>query len=77
MLAANLVTQYMEFVAYHGKSYLTAEEFAVRAALYFQTDDLINAHNATESSFTLGHNKFSDYTEAERSSMLGGRAPTQ
>jgi len=57
----------------HGKSYLTLEEFATRQALYSETDALIKAHNATESSFTLGHNKFSDYTEHERSQMLGGK----
>merc|ERR1712216_363678 len=30
-----------------------------------------NEHNATESSFKLGHNKFSDFTDYERSQLLG------
>ena len=38
-----------------------------------QTDDLIKAHNATESSFKLGHNQFSDYTDYERKQILGGK----
>jgi len=68
-----VATQYMEFLTFHGKSYLTIEEFETRHALYQQTDELIKAHNATESSFKLGHNKFSDYTHHERTQMLGGK----
>ena len=51
-----VAAQYMEYMTFHGKSYLTLEEFAVRQELYKQTDDLIKAHNATDSSFKLGHN---------------------
>jgi len=68
-----VAVQYMEYLTFHGKSYLTMEEFAVRQELYKQTDDLIKAHNATDSPFKLGHNAFSDYTEHERTQMLGGR----
>ena len=63
---AAMATQYMQYVAEHGKSYITAEEFAIRKALYIQTDAIIEAHNETESTFKLGHNKFSDFTDAER-----------
>jgi len=63
----------MEYLTLHGKSYITADEFHARKALYMETDALIKAHNETDSSFKLGHNKFSDYTEHERSQMLGGR----
>jgi len=69
----SVASQYMEYLTLHGKSYLTAEEFATRKELYRQTDDLIKAHNASESSFKLGHNRFSDYTDYERSQMLGGK----
>ena len=78
MLAPELsamATQYMGYVAMHGKHYITSEEFEIRKALYIQTDAVIEAHNETESSFKLGHNKFSDYTEAERKMMLGGLPP--
>jgi C1A family cysteine protease len=68
---AAMATQYMQYVAEHGKSYITAEEFAIRKALYIQTDAIIEAHNETESSFKLGHNKFSDYTDAERARLTG------
>jgi C1A family cysteine protease len=70
-----LGTQYMQYLALHSKSYITTEEFEVRKALYTQTDAVIEEHNATESSFKLGHNKFSDFTEMERTAMLGYIAP--
>ena len=76
MLAPSLYqvsTEFMTYLSLHGKSYLTMEEFEARKALYMQTDELIKAHNATESSFTLGHNQFSDYTEHERKQLQGGR----
>jgi len=74
MLAAPLAamaTQYMQYVAEHGKSYITSEEFAIRKALYIQSDAIIVAHNETESSYKLGHNKFSDWTDAERARLTG------
>jgi len=72
MLATQAVaTQFMEYVSIHGKSYITLAEFQARQALYADTDALIKAHNATDSTFELGHNKFSDYTEAERKAMTG------
>ena len=63
---AAMATQYMQYVAHYGKSYITAEEFEIRKALYIQTDAIIEAHNETESSFKLGHNLFSDFTDHER-----------
>jgi hypothetical protein len=63
----------MEYLTLHGKSYLTMEEFEARKALYIETDELIRNHNATESSFTLGHNAMSDYTEYERKALCGGK----
>ena len=69
---AAMASQYMQFLVLHGKSYITREEFELRKALYIQTDAIIEAHNETDSSFKLGHNKFSDYTDHERSRLLGG-----
>ena len=68
-----IATKYMEYLAAHGKSYLTYEEFQARKDLFEKTDILINTHNAkSESSFTLGHNHLSDATEYERQALLGG-----
>ena len=61
----------MMYLAEHGKSYLATAEFETRKALYADTDKLINEHNATDSSFKLGHNKFSDFTDHERTQILG------
>merc|ERR1712226_8720 len=58
-------------------SYITNEEFAARKALYMETDRLVKEHNATDSKFKLGHNKFSDFTDYERSQLLGYIAPTE
>ena len=71
----SVASQYMGYLAEHGKSYITNEEFTARKALYMETDRLVNEHNATESSFKLGHNKFSDFTDYERSQLLGYIAP--
>ena len=68
-----IASQYMEYLTLHGKGYLTLDEFHARQGLYKQTDDLIKAHNATDSSYELGHNAFSDYTEYERTQILGGK----
>ena len=68
-------TQFLGYVSQHGKSYITLEEFEARQALYMQTDELIREHNATNSTFTLGHNKFSDFTEAERKQLTGYNGP--
>ena len=69
--AQAMAIQYMQYVAKYGKSYLTTEEFAARQSLYAETNAMIMAHNETESSFKLGHNAFSDFTEHERSQLTG------
>ena len=68
---ANMASQYMQYVAYWGKSYITTEEFEIRKALYIQTDAIIEAHNETDSRFKLGHNQFSDWSPEEYKSLLG------
>ena len=49
-------SQFVTYLALHGKSYATMEEFQARKSLYEQSDKLIQAHNSSESSFKLGHN---------------------
>jgi hypothetical protein len=72
---AAMATQFMEYVIINNKSYITSEEFAARKDLWKKTDDFIKEHNASGSKFTVGHNQFSDWTDHERSSMLGYIAP--
>ena len=74
MIGLQLYQPYAEFMTYlslHGKSYITMEEFEARRSLFEQSDELIKAHNSSESSFKLGHNQFSDWTDFERSKLTG------
>ena len=63
--------EFMEYLTLHGKSYVTMEEFETRRSMYLQIDELIKAHNSSDSSFKLGHNQFSDMTDYERSKLNG------
>jgi len=66
-----LSMKFMEYVSTHNKSYLTTEEFEVRKALFATIDAQINEHNATDSLYEMGHNKFSDWTEHEKNRLKG------
>ena len=52
--------KFMGHIAKHGKSYATMAEYEARMELFAETDAKIVAHNATNSSYRLGHNRFSD-----------------
>jgi len=70
--SANVDTKFMEYVSTHNKSYGTVEEYRFRLAQFAEADALIEDHNSQNgSSFTLGHNKMSDWTTAERKRLLG------
>lgn len=69
--SASLNMEYMQYVINHSKSYITSAEFEMRKNLYAISDDIINEHNATNSSFTLGHNFFSDMTEEQKANTRG------
>jgi hypothetical protein len=60
----------LEYNARHGKNYATLEEFVTREARYVANDDRISAFNAEDHSWTIGHNKFSDWTTEEYENML-------
>ena len=65
------VRDYLKYVAKFGKDYSTMEEFVERAKIYLENESLINEHNATNASFILGHNQFSDMTEEELANTRG------
>merc|ERR1711957_1099695 len=70
--SANVDTKFMEYVSTHNKSYGTVEEYRFRLAQFAEADALIEDHNSQNgSSFTLGHNKMSDWTSAEYKRLLG------
>lgn len=65
---------FIEHIAAEGLSYGTSEEYKFRLALFAKKDAEINTMNANpEHTFTVGHNQFSTYTEAEYKKMLGFR----
>jgi len=69
--ALSTSSKYMQYVLEHNKSYITIEEFEARKAIFAENDILVESHNETNSTFTLGHNKFSDMTEEEKASFRG------
>jgi hypothetical protein len=68
--------QFINYVAKFGKSYATVEEYNARLAIFVQKNAEILRINAEQSSFKLGHNKFTDYTDAEYKKLLGYKQTT-
>jgi len=63
--------RFVEHITYHGHTYTTKEEYEYRLDLFKKADDSIAALNAENSSFTVGHNKFSTMTQFEKEQYLG------
>jgi len=57
--------KFMQFVSKFAKNYKTMEEWAIRIQHWLEVDKVIEEHNAKESSYKLGHNKFSDWSAEE------------
>jgi C1A family cysteine protease len=68
--------KFINFVAQHGKSYATVEEYQMRMSLFAKTEAAIQEINASQSSSFHAHNKFSDYTSFEMKKMMGYK-PTE
>jgi len=54
---------FMGHIARHGLSFGTREEYQFRLNLYMETDKKIKEINFSNNTFTVGHNKFSTWTE--------------
>ena len=64
--------EFIKFTAVHGKSYATKEEFEFRAALFKETLAKIQVENSNnENTFTVGINKFADWSKQEYKRLLG------
>lgn len=74
-LYSNLSAEDREFIKFtlvHGKSYATKEEYEFRSQLFKNTLAFIQSENAkSENAFTVGLNKFADWTPAEYKRLLG------
>lgn len=67
--------KFMEYIVQFGKSYGTVEEYHARLELFMTTDNAINRHNMVDTTYSMAHNKFSDWTDYEFNKILGSRAP--
>jgi len=65
--------KFINYVAQHNKVFKTTEEFNFRKQIFEEADREIEEHNQTNSTYTLGHNKFSDWTHEEYKVLLGYR----
>ena len=64
--------EFLNFAARFNKVYEEIEEYAVRFERFVHWHRIINEHNATNGeNFILGHNQFSDWTDAEYKAILG------
>jgi len=64
--------EFINYIAKYGKSYGTKEEFYMRAAQFQRTLGQLSLENSkNDNTFTLGVNKFADWTPAEYKSILG------
>jgi len=68
----NTTTKWLSFKKAFGKSYTTDAEEAKAFDAFETNEAIINAHNAKNLTFTLGHNKFSDLSWEEFHSIYVG-----
>ena len=63
---------FMRYVSEHSKIYETVEDFNFRQELFAEKDAFINSVNEDlTSTYTAGHNQFSDWTKEEFDATLG------
>jgi hypothetical protein len=57
--------QFLEWALLHGKQYSSFYEFQHRLEQFIKFDEQVLAFNAKSTTSTVGHNKFSDWTDEE------------
>jgi len=70
-----LKKDFLEHMNTHGLSYGTKEEFKFRMNLFANMDAEIKEINASQDSFTVGHNHLSTWTAEEKAKLNGYRLP--
>ena len=63
--------EFIKFVAEHGRSYGTREEFEFRSEIFKQNLAFIEDHNSKNGEHAVGVNFLADMTEQEKSRLLG------
>jgi len=61
---------FLGYITQFGKSYSNMAEYEMRLREFAVKHTIIADHNSTEESFKLGHNQFSDWTDAEYKAIL-------
>ena len=70
------INDFLSYVAEHGKSYDSVDELHDRFAHWNAIHAEIQSFNADpNNTHTIGHNKFSDMTEEEKSKYRGAKIP--
>ena len=67
---SEIESAFLGYITEFGKSYTNVAEYEMRLREFAVKHSVIQEHNATEESFKLGHNKFSDWTDAEYKAIL-------
>ena len=63
--------EFTKYAARFNKIYEDVEDFAKRFERFMHHDRLISEHNDTYKNFSLGHNQFTDWTDAEYKAIQG------
>ena len=64
--------RFVRYCATYGKSYIDQMEFRLRLINWKRTDDFIKEHSWNKRrAYKIGHNKFSDWSDAEYEKLLG------
>ena len=74
-IEAQVHQAFIEHVATYGISFGTEEEYAYRLSLFAAKDAEIKEINASQNSFTVGHNQFSTWSSFEYKKLLGFKMP--
>jgi C1A family cysteine protease len=67
---------FIQHVATMNLTYATVAEFEARKEIFVQRDAMFKEINASQSDYTVGHNEYSTWTNAELDRLRGYRAPT-
>jgi cathepsin L len=68
--SSEVESAFFGYITQYGKSYGSMEEYEFRLAQFARNHAIIAEHNVKESSFKLGHNKMSDWSEEEYHAIL-------
>ena len=75
---SEIESAFLSYITHFGKSYTSVADYEHRLRQFAVKHAYISEHNSTLSNYKLGHNQFSDWTDAEYKEILtykptGGR----